>query len=80
MYNKKYSFSEYKNFEKYMNYLFKTKCNRFTSFYHHLNEFKKFTCQIVKTKMKKKILYNNALNLYIELLSIYFNDYNNITT
>ena len=28
--------------------------------------------------MKKKSMYNNAINLYIKLLKIYFNDYNNI--
>ena len=56
---------------------FKAKYNRLTLFYHRLNEFKKFTPQTVKTKMKKKIVYNNALNLYNKL-SIYFNDYINI--
>ena len=40
---------------------FKAKYNRLTLFYHRLNEFKKFTPQTVKTKMKKKkIVYNNA--------------------
>ena len=29
--------------------------------------------------MKTKIVYNNALNLYNKLISIYFNDYINIT-
>ena len=28
--------------------------------------------------MKKKSMYNNAINLYNKLLKIYFNDYNNI--
>ena len=59
---------------------FEAKYNRLILFYHRLNEFKKFTPQTLKTKSKKKkIVYNNALNLCNKLLSIYFNDYNNIT-
>ena len=33
----------------------------------------------LKKKTKRKIVYNNVLNLYNKLLSIYFNDYTNIT-
>ena len=40
-----------------MDDFFKTKYNR-------LHKFKKFTRQTVKIKTKKKIVYNNALNLY----------------
>ena len=42
-------------------------------FYYWLNEFKKCNPQTVRTKTKKKVVYNNALSLYNKLLSIYFN-------
>ena len=58
---------------------FKKKYNRLVLLYYRLNKFKKFTPQAVKTKTKNNIVYNNALNLYNKLLSIYFNDYNDIT-
>ena len=58
---------------------FKKKYNRLVLLYYRLNKFKKFTSQAVKTKTKNNIVYNNALNLYNKLLSIYFNDYNDIT-
>ena len=48
-------------------------------FKQRLKEFKKFTPRAVKTKMKKKIVYNNAKKLYSILPSIYYNDYNDIT-
>ena len=48
-------------------------------FYHRLNEFRNFAPRTEKTKIKKKIVYNNAVNLYNTLLTIYFNQYNNIT-
>ena len=58
---------------------FKKKYNRLVLLYYRLNKFKKFTPQAVKTKTKNNIVYNNALNLYNKLLSIYFSDYNDIT-
>ena len=53
--------------------------NYLALFKQQLEEFKKFTPQKVKTKAKKKIVYNNTKNLYIIQLSIYYNDYNYIT-
>ena len=55
-----------------------TKCNRLVLFYHLLEEFSSFVFQIVKTEMKKEIVYKNAINLYNKLLNIYFNEYNSI--
>ena len=62
--NNKYSFSEFKNVEKYVK--------------QWLKEFKKFTPRTVKTKKNKKIMYSIARKLYSKR-SIYYNDYNDIT-
>ena len=49
-------------------------------FYNWLNDFKKFTPYLVlNTKEKKKIVYNDPKNLYNKLLSIYYDDYINIS-
>ena len=53
--------------------------NYLTLFKQRLKEFKKFTPRTVKTKKNKKIVYNNARKLYSKLLSIYYNDYNDVT-
>ena len=53
-----------------------TKYKRLVSFYHRLNGFISLVPQTVKTKMKKETVYNNAINLYNKLLSIYLNQYN----
>ena len=79
-YNSKYSFIELKNVGKYMDDSLVSRYNNYlTLSKQQLEEFKKFTPQKVKAKEKKKILYHNAIKLYNTLLSIYFNDYNNIT-
>ena len=44
-----------------------------------MEEFKKFTPQKAKTKEKKKIVCYNAIKLYNKLLSIYYDNYNDIT-
>ena len=44
-----------------------------------LEEIEKSTTQKVKAKAKKEIVYNNAKRLYSILLSIYNNNYNDIT-
>ena len=62
--NNKYSFSEFKNVEKYVK--------------QWLKEFKKFTPRTVKTKKNMKIMYSIARKLYCKR-SIYCNDYNDIT-
>ena len=62
--NNKYSFSEFKNVEKYVK--------------QWLKEFKKFTPRTVKTKKNMKIMYSIARKLYCKR-SIYYNDYNDIT-
>ena len=33
----------------------------------------------MKTKKNKKIVYNNVINLYSKLLTIYYNAYNDVT-
>ena len=48
-------------------------------FDHCLNESRNFALRTQKTKFKQKIVHNNAINLYNTLLTIYFNQYNNIT-
>ena len=47
-------------------------------FYHRLNDCRNFIPCAEKSKIKKKILYNNGEKLYNTLLTIYFNQYNNI--
>ena len=47
--------------------------------HNRLNDFKEFTHQAVNTRAKKKIVYNNAKNIFNKLLSICYNDYINIT-
>ena len=78
VYDSKYSFSKYRNVGKYYNLSFMTKYDSSLPFYHRLNEFRNFAPRTEKTKIKKKTVYNNAINLYITLLTIYFNQYNNI--
>ena len=53
--------------------------NYLAPFKQRLKEFKKFTPRKLKTKVKKKTVYNNAKKLYSKLLSIYYADYNDIT-
>ena len=48
-------------------------------FKQELKGFKKFTPRTVKTKKKRKIAYKSAKELYRKLLSIYHNDYNDIS-
>ena len=76
-YNNKYSFIEFKNIGKYMDDFLVTRyINYLAPFKQRMEEFKKFTPGKAKTKAKKK---NNAKKLYSILLSIYYNDYNDIT-
>ena len=77
MYSNKYSFSKHRNAEKDIDKSLETGYNRLARFYNKLNEFQKFTSRTVNTKETKKIVYNNAKNLFNKLLSIYCNDYNN---
>ena len=53
--------------------------NYLAPFKQRLEEFKQFTPEKAEIKDKKKIAYHNAIKLYNTLLSIYFNDYNNIS-
>ena len=53
--------------------------NYFSPFKQRLKEFENFTPRTVKTKENNKIVYNNARELYSKLLSIYYNDYTDIT-
>ena len=55
-----------------------TKYDRMLLFYSGLNELRNLALRTEKTKVKKHIVYNNAINLYYTLLTIYFNQYNNI--
>ena len=55
-----------------------TQYNRLISFYHRLNEISSLVPQTEKTKIKKELVYKNAINLYNKLLSIYFNEYDSI--
>ena len=50
-----------------------------TPFKQRLEEFKKCIAQKVKTKVKKKIVYNNARKLCNTQLSVYYRDYDEIT-
>ena len=77
VYDSKYSFSEYRDVGKYYNLSFTTKYNSLLPFYHWLNEFRDFIPRIEKTRIQKKIVYNNAEKLYNTLLTIYFNQCNN---
>ena len=83
-YNNKYSFIEFKTVGKYMadsllsRYFFIVN-NYLASFKQQLKEFDKFTPRKLKTKAKKRTVYNNPQKLYNTLLSIYYNDYNVIT-
>ena len=43
-----------------------------------MGEFKNFIPGKSKTKVKKRIVYNNAKRLYNRLISIYYDDYNEI--
>ena len=80
MYNSKYSFNELKNVGKYEDESLVSRYNNYlTPFKQRLKWFKKFTPRTVKTQNNKKIVYNNARKLYSKLLSIYYNDYDDIT-
>ena len=57
---------------------FITKYDKLSSFYHRLIEFRIIAPRTGETKIKKKIVYKNAVNLYNKLLAIYFKDYNSI--
>ena len=65
MYNSKYSFSEYRNVEIYVDDQSQNLKN-----HNRLNDLKKFTDQAENTRAKKKIVYNNAKNVFNKLLSI----------
>ena len=79
-YNNKYRFSEYKNVDKYLDDSLVSRCNTYLArFEHRMKELKKFTPRTVKTKMIRKIVYNNARKLYNMLLNSYFNVHNNTT-
>ena len=65
MYNNKYSFGEYRNVEIYMDDQSQNLKN-----HNRLNDLKKFTDQAENTRAKKKIVYNNAKNVFNKLLSI----------
>ena len=53
--------------------------NFLAAFKQRLEEFKKSTSRKFKTKVKKRAAYNDAKKLYSKLLSIYYDDYNDIT-
>ena len=55
-----------------------TKYDSMLLFYNGLNELRNLALRTEKTKIKKHIVYNNAISLYYTLLTIYFNQYNNI--
>ena len=78
--NNKYTFNEFINVEKYEDESLVSRYNNyFSPFKQRLKEFENFTPRTVKTKENNKIVYNNARELYSKLLSIYYNDYNDIT-
>ena len=78
-YNNKYTFNEFKNVGKYEDECLESRYNIYlTPFKNRLKEFEKFTPRTVKTKRNKKIVYKNARELYSKLISIYYNDYNDI--
>ena len=51
------------------------KYDKLSLFYHQLFEFRSMVLQTEETSIKKEIIYKNAVNLYNELLAIYFKDY-----
>ena len=57
----------------------KSKFNKLNKFKNRIIEFEKFIPRTVNTKQKKKTVYNNAKKLYNKLLSIYYDDYDDIT-
>ena len=78
-YNSKYNFNEFKSIGKYEGeYLESSHNNCLTLFKQGFKEFEKVTPQTMKTKKSKKVVYKNARELYSKLLSIYYNDYNDI--
>ena len=78
-YNNKYRFIEFKNVGKYMDdSLVSRYSNYLAPFKQRFEEFKKLTPRILKTKAKKRTVYNNAKKLYSILLSNYYDDYNDI--
>ena len=75
-YNNKYSFIEFKNVGKYMDDSLVSRNNNYLApFKQRLEEFKKCTPRKLKTKVKKRTVYNNAKKLYSKLLSINYDDY-----
>ena len=79
-YNSKYSFIEFKYVGKYMDgSLVSIHDNYLAPFKQRSEEFKKFTPRKLKTKPKKRTVYNNTKTLYSKLLTICYDDYNNIT-
>ena len=79
-YNKKYSFTEFRNVGKCKDDFLVSRYNNYLApFKQQLEEIKKFTIGKAKTKEKKKIAYNNDKKLYSILLNIYCNDYNDMT-
>ena len=50
MYGSKYSFGDYKKVRKYSDLSFTTKYDKLLSFYHRLNEFRKFNSSNRKNK------------------------------
>ena len=57
VWDSKYSFSEYRNVDKYYNLSFTTKYDRLFSFYHRLNELRNFAPETEITETKKKIVW-----------------------
>ena len=79
MYNGKYRFIEYKNGNNYIDDSLKTRFKKLVSFNNQLKEFKKRKARKERAIIKRKSVYDDAVNLYNIILSIYFNDYNNAT-
>ena len=77
MYNKIYSFREYRNVRKYYDLSLKSTYYKLLSLFHELNEFRNLSPQTEKPKTKKKNVYENFVKLYNPLLSIYFKEWNN---
>ena len=73
VYDSKCIFSDYRNVGKYLQSFFMTKYDRLRPFYHRLNDFRNIVTRTEETKIKKKIVYNNAKKLYNTLLTIHFN-------
>ena len=70
VYDSKYSFSKWRNVGKYYNLSFTIKYDRLLPLYGQLTESRNFGPQTEKMKIKKKTVYNNAINLYHTLITI----------